>query len=266
MFSRVLLDIGHGGPDPGISKVIAGQLMKEHDVAGQVVRDCATLLCKTIGPERVKVLERPAKLKANEKYEVDRRGKDIAKESQDTIVVSVHMNGTADTKGAEAFFHGDFPEARVTADKLLEGYCTFTGIRNRGARPDTKANVGSLGIIRQAAKDNPVFGMNVFLLELGFLTDLPDFPDDKTDLDHIQEYGAEGLTRAIVALLDPSIQQRPALFPDLPPHHFARPSAERLHELGILRGHPDGTLRASEDMLRMIVLLDRFSEKVLGDK
>jgi len=69
-------------------------------------------------------------------------------ELDDGLAVSVHFNAGGG-EGAETFYYdGGYEKSKIIAKTYIDKYCSLTGYKNRGAKPDTSARAGRLAWIR----------------------------------------------------------------------------------------------------------------------
>ena len=92
--------------------------------------------------------------------------------------VSVHVNAGGGHGGETFFFAGGNERARLSREfsqALNDVYCEVMALRNRGVKPDTKTNIGSIGVLRNTE-------MPAALIELAFI----DAPPQHRDLRILQ--------------------------------------------------------------------------------
>lgn len=114
------------------------------------------------------------------------------------LAVAIHCN-FGNGEGAESYYLADFPDSSGRIAKtLIDEFCKYTGIKNRGARPDTQARFGRLGWVR----DTECWAT---LIEVGFL-------DNPIDVEKIKNYKkmAQGIARGLCAIFKLKYQDPPA--------------------------------------------------------
>ena len=91
-----------------------------------------------------------------------------APQLNDGLAIDIHLNylSNASVRGTETFY-GKTDTSRKIAQALAESTADALSIPNRGAKPDTKTAVGSLGWIRKTS-------MWASLIEVCFLTNADD--------------------------------------------------------------------------------------------
>ena len=97
---------------------------------------------------------------------INERSKNIG----DGLVLALHLNSSpwpGIISGAESFYVAGSIQSENIARILLDKYCEESGMKNRGARPDSQSRATSLGILR---KTNPW----AVLIELGYINSASD--------------------------------------------------------------------------------------------
>ena len=102
------------------------------------------------------------------------------------LAVSIHLNAGGGT-GTECFYYRGDSKGKALAAKVSAACAKTQGIRDRGAKPDTASNVGSLGFI---CNTNPL----AVLLEVCFV-------DTKTDYNAYEKTGAAAIAYAVANAL-----------------------------------------------------------------
>jgi len=247
--TRVFLDPGHGGRDPGV--VANG--MREADIALSVCWLLETLL-KSAG------LEVTISRNRDEFVAIDERVRRANAWGAD-LLVSIHVNGFGQpsANGTEVFvFDGDHRSARsrILASDMLTVFVREMGTRDRGVRSDVQSqHSGGLPVLRNTQ-------MPAVLFELAFLTASEPAPDV-----HVLRNRRNGMAMALAdGILDfLGIQaesgseeeiMRFQKVEDVP--EWAREVISWMVEKGHLRGDEKGNLNLSEDMLRTFVAHDRI--------
>ncbi len=101
------------------------------------------------------------------------------------LALSIHQN-SGGGEGAETFYYNGSLVSRVIATNLITAFVKTTGIKSRGAKPDTQARWGLLGWIRKTRTYST-------LIECGFI-------DSKRDMNKIIGHFdliAEGIARGV---------------------------------------------------------------------
>lgn len=108
--------------------------------------------------------------------------------TNDTFI-ALHMDSAASAtaSGCTVFYPDDAPHLRTDAERLVDAFAKGTGIRSRGAKPDTSTAVGYVAVLH--ASD-----ASAFLLECGFLGNVE-------DIKAVREKGARALCDAVCAIL-----------------------------------------------------------------
>lgn len=125
---------------------------------------------------------------------------------KDALAVDIHLNYLSNTavRGSEAFY-GTSDTSRAIASALTDNVSKGLKIPNRGAKPDTKTAVGSLGWIRKTT-------MWASLIEVCFLT-------NKFDMEVLM--GEDGHQKAALGIANGICEifgvKKIDSFPDQPP-------------------------------------------------
>lgn len=109
--------------------------------------------------------------------------------------IALHMDSAASptASGCTVFYPDDAPHLRTDAERFVTAFSQGTGIRSRGAKPDTSTAVGYVAVLH--ASD-----ASAFLLEGGYM-------GNAADLAAVQAKGADALATAICTILDMSTFQ-----------------------------------------------------------
>lgn len=102
------------------------------------------------------------------------------------IAVSIHLNAGGGT-GSEVFYDARSSKGKALAEKVAPALAASMGIKNRGAKPDTAAAVGSLGWCRNTTPP-------AILCEVCFV-------DNQTDYNAYTKAGAAAVAYAIANAL-----------------------------------------------------------------
>jgi N-acetylmuramoyl-L-alanine amidase len=160
MQTKIFIDPGHGGRDPGA----VGNGMKESDIVLEVAQILQGMLMRK-GIDVALSRTADNTLSINERWQAANRwGADY--------FISIHVNA-AGGNGAETFIAATkaLQRDRAFAQAVNDTYAAAIGLRNRGVRLDTQTHVGSLGVLRHT-------NMPAILVELAFI----DSPDGNPDV------------------------------------------------------------------------------------
>lgn len=123
----------------------------------------------------------------------------------DALAIDIHLNYMSDSRarGTESFY-GQSDTSKKIAAALANGISESLGIPNRGAKPDTKTAVGSLGWIRKTT-------MWASLVEICFITN----PDDIQALHAPGGYerAAQGIVNGVCEIF--GVEKPPAHQPEV---------------------------------------------------
>lgn len=170
--NRLFISAGHGGKDPGA----VSHDTTEHKEVAEVAKE----FVKLMQGDGVEVILVPLGKTLGERTLWLRNVMSV----QDGLI-ELHMNAAASyVSGAEAFIINTQKFSRKFANEMLDEYCKFTKLEDRGVKYDIHTRHKRLGILR----DTP--GQEKFLLELGFLT-------NKKDLKTVREMAVLGLVRGV---------------------------------------------------------------------
>lgn len=181
---KIALDAGHGGRDPGCS----GNGLVEKEVSLDLARRLGHLL-RAEGLQTRLTREGDVAVSVRERARSARAGGAEA-------LVSLHVDWSpnADAHGFTAYVAESDERSEALAESILESAEKATGrlTASNGVRPDTRAHVGRLWILRRCGPEMPSV-----LLECGFLSNRRDAslltdPRFRQDL-------CIGITRALVA-------------------------------------------------------------------
>lgn len=148
--------------------------------------------------------------------------------------LALHMDsaGSSTATGCTVFYPSDKTYLRTDAERLVTAYSTGTGIRSRGAKPDSATAVGRVGVLHASEAA-------AFLIELGYLGNV-------ADLAAVRTKGAQALTTAILTILD------------MPPVHTPSPEQARAFARMVALGvYTTGTPKTA-DRYELAVLLQRL--------
>ena len=176
MLKTIILNAGHSLSDPGTITKYG----KEADF-NRKIRDALVPLLEMNG---FLVVQVPDVLGLVSSIDwVNERVKGL----DDGLALSIHCN-CCGGNGAETFYYKNNGKSKEIATKLINGYCEYTGLRNRGAKSDTSTRFGKLGWIRKT-------NCWALLLEAGFL-------DNKEDVEVLKDYKrvAKGICKGVCAI------------------------------------------------------------------
>lgn len=148
--------------------------------------------------------------------------------------IALHMDsaGSSTATGCTVFYPSDKTYLRIDAELLVTAYATGTGLRNRGAKPDSATAVGRVGVLHASEAA-------AFLIELGYM-------GNKGDIEAVRSNGAQALTTAILTILD------------MPPVHTPSPEQARAFAAMIALGiYTSGTPK-TQDRYEQAVLFSRL--------
>lgn len=249
MLKKVLIDIGHGGRDPGATFMTAdGHQIREYDVNAQIAYDVLAYLSDSIDPSRISFIDPGAVDGTNAALDIDDRANQIVDMADpETLVLSLHMNkGSQGATGAEVIYLDGNDEGKKLATAILENYVAHTKLKSRGVKPDTQTAVGSLAIMRRPKAKDPAIAGNVVLLEMGFVS-------NDEDVVTVRQKAAYAIAKAVLLQLGETVPpemdgQGP--FADVSPAHYAADAINDMAEQGIMNGFGDGLFRPDEPLTR----------------
>ena len=188
---RVFLCAGHGGGDPGA----VGQGTTEAAEVIDIVNRTADFLRKDA---QVEVIHVPNELGFQQAISwLNARYTNI----DSGVFVDVHKNSTVNAHGVETWYADD-PDSREIALRVQSGLVQFSGLRDRGVKPDTSNRFGRLGSLR----DTNTWAV---LPELGFVSDGGDPVGPSAN----QKY-AEALSKGLLRIWN--LAPKPAPVPTQP--------------------------------------------------
>ncbi|MCL2235923.1 MAG: N-acetylmuramoyl-L-alanine amidase [Defluviitaleaceae bacterium] len=273
MRKRVFIDAGHN-PTGTFNTGAAANGITEQDVVFDVALEMGRLL---EGDFDVK-LSRPTKetvLGMNNVSAINARWQ-MANEWLADIFISIHVNAGSGT-GFETFFFDAGPantrsvQSNALSRAITDNFIKATGLRDRGVKPDTRTNLGAIGVLRQTT-------MPATLVELAFI-DSPRANPDVGLLMHFRNEMAEALAKGVYAYfgmemgdddttISPSTETTPNTEsePETPTRQvfntiqevpdWARPTIEKLVAAEALQGNGGGNLDLCKVMLRVFTVLD----------
>lgn len=149
MATKIFIDPGHGGTDPGaVGKwnMYGGQetTIQEKDLALDFAKELKSTLEYTL-KDVTCYLSRSD----DSKLTIASRANDAFNKKVDALI-SIHFNSftTSSVEGTETFYantrSGDKAFAEILQNEIIDGF----GTNDRGVKNDTQSGVGSLGILR----------------------------------------------------------------------------------------------------------------------
>lgn len=157
--ARLILEIGHGPSNTKRGQYDPGAISgahKEHTIVARIASDLEYAHPKhiVVAPDDRPLREVIAWI--NEQVEPG------------DILFSLHMNsGPAKAEGAEVLYAATVPQRADDAARLAASYCRWSGLKNRGAKPDTSSQHPRLAVLRDTK-------CPAFLWELGFINNPKD--------------------------------------------------------------------------------------------
>lgn len=172
MNKRIILAAGHGGGD-------SGAVAQGTTEAAQVIDITNKAADKLRADGQVEVVVVPHELNLIDQINwVNARYKGL----EDGYALEIHKNSGGGT-GTEVWYYGGDSQSASYASAVAGPLAQYSGIPNRGVKPDTSNRWGSLGWVRQT---NPWAG----LAEVSFI-----------DVDHLDNNKyAEGVFRGVLNL------------------------------------------------------------------
>lgn len=138
---KILIDPGHGGSDNGASGKLNNKTVYEKDLALTFAQSVASYL-ENAGVTVIMTRNSDKKVEINDRW---KKGQD---ENVDAVI-SIHWNGGSTTaSGTETYYAQTRSGDKPFAQALQNGVVSYLGTKDRGVLDDTKAAVGSLGILR----------------------------------------------------------------------------------------------------------------------
>lgn len=258
MFKKVLIDIGHGGRDPGATFVTGdGQTVHEYDVNAEVGYDILHYLAQVLDQSKIQYIDAGAPDGSNPAYDITTRANHIVEIADaQTLVLSLHMNkGDPSATGAEIIYLDGNTNALNLATAIINDYAAAMNIKNRGAKPDTKTEVGSLAIMRVPKAKKPEIAGNIVLLEMGFVS-------NDSDVIAVRQNAAYVIACAILKQLgiDAPEQEQQGPYADVSMNHYAAEAIQKMTDAGIMKGFGDGLFRPDEPLTRgqAAIIADRI--------
>lgn len=186
MDKTIFLNAGHSERDPGA--LIPNNRFEYESQLNMVIRD---FVVPELQEQGFKVIAIPDNKNLLESIlAVNEETSDI----DDGLALAIHCNKSPEgyegsKEGAEAYHYADFRSSERIAEKLIDAYCKETGIKNRGAIPDSTTRFGKLGWIRETT-------VWATLLECGYLDNNNDMDFILNNLDKV----AKGIAKGVCAI------------------------------------------------------------------
>ncbi|SMF77928.1 N-acetylmuramoyl-L-alanine amidase [Paenibacillus uliginis N3/975] len=144
---KILIDAGHGGSDSGASGTVNGQTKYEKDLALLFAQSAKSYI-EGAGATVIMTRNSDTAVGINDRW---KKGQDNAVDA----VISIHFNsGSTSAKGTETFYAQTRSGDKAFAEKLQKRVVEYLGTKNIGVKDDTKAAVGSLGVLRYPTNKN----------------------------------------------------------------------------------------------------------------
>lgn len=176
---KLFLDAGHGlgnrkpgVMDPGAQANGTTEHAEVEELRGDIIVRVGT---------RVTIVAVP-----NDGFTLQQKGNFLVQSfAEGDVFLSLHMNSSKPTgTGSEVLFDDAKPQHRAAAEALAAGYALATGLKNRGAKPDTESHEGNVFLLGK-------FPGPGFLLETGFITKV-------SDLEIVRTKAAAAITTLIL--------------------------------------------------------------------
>ena len=224
--SKVIIDPGHGGLDPG---AIGPSGIQEKIVALGISRHLRDVL-SSYGLEVILTRDCDCDVGLNERAR-------MANNYGANLFISVHCNAAVNqaAHGLEAWHWVTSEPGRECAEKILDGIVLETGLANRGLKftPENPSQLG-LGVLRMTK-------MTAVLVECGFLSNPTE--EGLLETSSFQEKCARGIARGVMKFLGLAIKEKENMFKDVNPKAWYAGAVETVARAGLMGGYQDGTFR-----------------------
>ncbi|MFB8372284.1 N-acetylmuramoyl-L-alanine amidase family protein [Paenibacillus taichungensis] len=138
---KILIDPGHGGTDNGASGKLNGSTVYEKNLAFTFANSVKSYLTNA-GVDVVMTRTSDTTVGINDRWQKGQNEKVDA-------VISIHWNGGSTTaNGTETYYAQTRSGDKSFAQTLQTAVVAALGTKDRGVLDDTKAAVGSLGVLR----------------------------------------------------------------------------------------------------------------------
>ena len=175
----IYLNAGHSEVDPGAN--VPNGIYENESQLNKVIRD---FLIPELKEQGFEVILIPDDKNLAESYLwVNSRTFNI----DDGLALAIH-NNCCGGEGAETYYYGYSESSRKIAQKLLDGYCAETGLKNRGAKSDSTARFGELSWIRETK-------VWATLIECGYIDNNNDMDFILNNIDKVAKGIAKGVCR-----------------------------------------------------------------------
>ncbi|WP_438444330.1 N-acetylmuramoyl-L-alanine amidase [Gorillibacterium sp. sgz5001074] len=248
--TKVVLDPGHGGSDPG---AIGVNGLQEKDVNLDIALKLREELVKR-GYEVIMTRETDAGLTLAQRVEFTDR-------IMPSLFVSVHANSYKDsrTRGSMVLYYDkDYPQSDYPASDAMTALTPESKKLAQALQDNMVNRAGTVdkGLVPSAVYVARMGSVPSALVETAFLSN----PSDAALLadDGFRSSVALGLAEGISEYL-PAERTEPGAYPDVPLRHWANPAIQELKDKGIVKGengrfYPDRPLKRAE----FVVMLDRM--------
>lgn len=138
---KILIDAGHGGTDSGASGTVNKRTVYEKDLALMFAQSAKSYI-ENAGATVVMTRTSDTTVGINDRW---KKGED----NNVDAVISIHFNsGGSTANGTETYYAQTRSSDKSFAEKIQKQVVEYLGTKNLGVKDDTKAAVGSLGILR----------------------------------------------------------------------------------------------------------------------
>lgn len=240
--SRIIcIDPGHGGKDPG---AVNGEYQEK-----RLALEIAYKLTDKITPYDFKVLL----TRQGDKYLSLQERCDMANKCKCDLFISIHINSATNpsANGIETLCYDEF-QSKNLAKYIQKALITATGAKDRGVSPT------NMLYVLNSTK------MPAVLVEAGFISNQEDL--ELLIDNYYQDKIAEAIALGICDYFE--IQSKNKVFVTGPQRYktideipeYAKESVKKMCDTGAIKGDGE-SLDLSEDMLRLIVIFDRYINK-----
>ncbi|GED14334.1 N-acetylmuramoyl-L-alanine amidase [Aneurinibacillus migulanus] len=248
MAKIIVLDPGHGGPDPGA----IGNDLREKDVTLAIAQRAAGLL-RSLGAD-VRLTRNDDRV-FNEDKAADLNARaDFANKLRADYFISIHINAGRGT-GFESYIAPSVANQEAARRQNIL-HDEVAGVFQSTGLPDRGKKTANFAVLRRTS-------MPAILLECGFIDRAEDASRLKNlaFLDNVAQAIARGAARAVgLAGTNPTPTPEPNPVPKplskyykdiVPGMEWGVGSVDALYERGIMRGDGQGNFRPTETMTRL---------------